>query len=87
VSAKGAKVTIARKSYDHLLRTRDRALSDAKWQREQVEHAHRWANEAFTEQRRLADRLNRVIAAAASLGVSIQDINAALEVPAERTTS
>jgi hypothetical protein len=42
---------MARKSYDHLLRTRDRALNDAKWQREQVEHAHRWAQEAFAEQR------------------------------------
>jgi hypothetical protein len=74
-----ATITMARKSYDHLLRTRDRALNDAKWQREQVEHAHRWAQEAFAEQRRLADRLDRVVAAAASLGVSIQDINAALD--------
>jgi hypothetical protein len=75
----GATVTIARKSYDHLLRTRDRALNDAKWQREMVEHAHRWANEAHTETRRLADRLDRVIAAAASLGVPLDAINAALD--------
>jgi hypothetical protein len=75
----GAQVTLARKSYEHLIRTRDRALSDAKWQREQVEHAHRWANEAFTEQRRLADRLDRVVAAAASLGVPLDAINAALD--------
>lgn len=72
-------VTLRRKSYDHLLRTRDRALQDADAEREAAEHARHWAYEQCEEQRRLADRLNRVVAAAASLGVSIQAINAALD--------
>lgn len=39
-----------------------------------------WARRECDEQRRLADRLHRVVAAAAALGVSIQDINIALGV-------
>lgn len=71
-------VTMRRKSYEHLIRTRDRALRQAEWAAKDIEHAHKWAHEAFTEQRRLSDRLDRVVAAAASLGVSIQAINDAL---------
>lgn len=74
-----APVTLARKSYDHLLRTRDRALRQAEWERESAEHARAWAGRAFDEQHRLQDRLTAVVATAASLGVSIQAINAALD--------
>ena len=72
-------ITIKRKSYEHLIRTRDRALRSLEAQIEDNEHTTHWAHEAFVEQRRLQDRLVRVVAAAASLGVSIQDINKALE--------
>lgn len=51
----------------------------AKWETERRESAEDWARRECDEQRRLADRLNRVAAAAASLGVSIQQINAALD--------
>lgn len=73
------QVTLARKSYEHLIRTRDRALRQAEWERECAEHARAWAGQAFDEQRRLSDRLNAVCFAAASLGVPIQTINEALE--------
>lgn len=46
---------------------------------ERRESSDAWARRECDEQRRLADRLNRVVAAAAALGVSIQDINAALD--------
>lgn len=72
-------VTLTRKSYDHLVRTRDRALRQAEFAAEQVEHAHRWAEAAHAEQRRLSARLTEVCAAAAALGVSISAINKALE--------
>lgn len=74
-----SQVVLARKSYDHLIRTRDRALREAEWEREAAEHARCWALDQCDEQRRLSDRLNRVCFAAASLGVSIQAINAALD--------
>lgn len=71
-------VTLARKSHEHLLRTRDRALREADWAREQIASTERCAHEAFDEQRRLQDRLTAVVAAAASLGVPVAAINAAL---------
>lgn len=73
------KVVLARKSYDHLIRTRDRALREAEREREGAEHARRWALDQCEEQRRLTDRLNRVCYAAAALGVPIQVIDEALE--------
>lgn len=72
-------VTLARKSYEHLLRTRDRALREAEWAREEASRTNTWALDQCAEQRRLQDRLTRVVAAAASLGVSIDQINAALD--------
>jgi phage baseplate assembly protein gpV len=79
-------VVLARKSYDHLLRTRDRALREAEWERERTQDHRRWAERSLDEQRRLVDRLNSVCTAAAALGVSIQAINAALaEVDGMRT--
>lgn len=72
-------VTLGRKSYDHILRTRDRALHEAEWAREDAERARHWASTERDEARRLEDRLCRVIAAAASMGVTIDAINAALE--------
>lgn len=71
-------VVLARKSYDYLVRTRDRALREAEWERERTLDNRRWAERSLDEQRRLMDRLNAVCTAAASLGVSIQAINAAL---------
>lgn len=79
--ADGDEVTLTRKSYDHLLRTRDRALRAAEWEREHREGVERWARRECDEQRRLSDRLTRVVAAAAAQGVSIQAINAALDAP------
>lgn len=72
-------INLKQKSYEHLIRTRDRALREVEFEKREAEHAREWANEAFVEQRRLQNRLVRVVAAAASLGVSIQDINKALE--------
>lgn len=72
------RVVLARRSYDHLIRTRDRALREAEWERDATEHARRWARQVFDEQRRLQDRLTAVVAAAASLGVPIGAINDAL---------
>jgi len=73
------QITMARKSYEHLIRTRDRALRLAESEREQAESARRWARDCLDEERRLRDRLNQVCLAAAALGVSIQDINEALK--------
>lgn len=72
------EVVLARKSYEHLLRTRDRALRAAEWERMAAEDARQWAYEALNEQKRLVARLNRVCYAAAALGVPIQAINEAL---------
>lgn len=72
------KVVLARKSYEHLLRTRDRALREVEWRTEQVEETRLWVHQAFDGQRRLQDRLTAVVAAAASLGVPIAAINEAL---------
>src|SRR5690349_7167039 len=73
-------VVLRSKSYEHTLRELDRARNRLAFEQESAEHARRWAKQAFAEERRLADRLDRVIAAAASLGVSIQAINEALGV-------
>lgn len=77
----GEKVVLARKSHEHLIRTRDRALREVEYAREEVESTRLWAHQAFAEQRRLQDRLTAVVAAAASLGVSIDAINKALGNP------
>lgn len=84
---KPEKVVLARKSYEHLIRTRDRALQEAMWAQDQIRSTERWARDAFDEQRRLSERLTAVVAAAASLGVSIEAINDALGVvfPGEGT--
>lgn len=74
----GDDVTMRRKSYDHLIRTRDRALMNVEWEKRSAEHAMEWAHQQFVEQRRLSARLNAVCVAAAAAGVSIHDINAAL---------
>lgn len=73
------EVVLKRKSYEHLLRTRDRALNQLAWEKEAAEHARQWAHSQFVEQRRLADRLNEVCTAAAALGVPITAINEALK--------
>ena len=79
VETNATRVVLARKSYDHLIRTRDRALRQAEWERECAEHVRAWAGQAFDEQRRLSDRLTAVVAAAASLGVSLDAINRVLD--------
>lgn len=69
---------VRQRTYDRLQeRVRIAELRQA-WETERQESAQRWARRECDEQRRLADRLTRVAAAAAALGVSIQDINAAL---------
>ena len=50
----------------------------AKWETEQRAHAETWGQSEAAEYRRLADRLTRVVAAAAAQGVTIDAINAAL---------
>ena len=75
----GDDVTMKRKSYEHLIRTRDRALNQAAWEQESAEHARQWAYDQCAEQRRLAARINAVCYAAAALGVPIDAINRALE--------
>lgn len=74
------RVTLARKSYDHLLRTRDRALQLAEFERQNAEHARKWGQEQGIEIQRLYRRLNDVCMAAAALGVPIEAINAALAI-------
>jgi hypothetical protein len=44
---------------------------------EQVESTHRWAEVAFAEQRRLADRLTFVYGVARSLGATDEDLRGA----------
>lgn len=78
-------VTLARKSYDHLLRTRDRALHQAEFERQNAEHARKWGQEQGIEIQRLYRRLNDVCMAAASMGVTIEQINAALAITEPRT--
>lgn len=51
----------------------------AKWETEQRECTQRRVESEFAEYRRLADRLDRVVAAAAAQGVTIRVINAALD--------
>lgn len=72
------KVVLARKSYEHLIRTRDRALRAVEWETERRKGTEDWARRECAEQRRLTDRLNEVCYAAAALGVPIQTINDAL---------
>lgn len=70
---------VRQRTYDQL-RERVRYAEQLRaWESERREHTSKWAHDALDEQRRLADRLNRVVASAASLGVSITDINAALD--------
>lgn len=70
---------VRQRTYDHLVERvrlaecyRDMEIE----RRESVEH---WAHRECDEQRRLSARLNEVCFAAAALGVSIADINAALD--------
>lgn len=73
------EITLKRKSYEHILRTRDRALNELAWEKESAEHARQWAYAQIEETKRMTDRLNAVVAAAAALGVPISAINEALK--------
>lgn len=70
---------VRQRTYDGL---RER-VSRAEWALEsaerQVESVNRWALDSCDESRRLSKRLTAVVASAASLGVSIQAINDALD--------
>lgn len=72
---------VRQRTYDGLQERVRVAEQMQAWETERREDAQRWASRECDEQRRLADRLNRVVAAAAALGVSITDINAALATP------
>lgn len=78
LSANGYAV-VRQRTYDRLRERVSIAERLQEWEAERREDTAKWAHEALDEQRRLADRLNRVVAAAAALGVSITDINAALK--------
>jgi hypothetical protein len=70
---------VRQRTYDALrerLRVADCMTAMEIERREGVEH---WARRECDEQRRLSARLNAVCTAAAALGVSITDINAALD--------
>lgn len=67
-----------RGSYANLQRRIDRAESSANWEKRVAERVLGWAIECLAEERRLERRLNDVCSAAATLGVSIADINTAL---------
>lgn len=67
------------RSYEHL-RTQvalERQMREDA--REQAEHSGRWALDCLGRERTLSDRLDRVVSAAATLGVDICDINHALQ--------
>lgn len=70
---------VRRRTYERLREAISLAKDQRAWDEQTNEHVRAWALDAFREQRRLADRLDRVVAAAAALGVSIQDINTALD--------
>jgi len=74
----GHKV-VRQSTYDNLLKRIDRAENNARWEAHLAEANREWARDAHTEQRRLSRRLDEVCTAAAALGVSIHDINAALD--------
>lgn len=74
----GYKV-VRQATYDRLLERVHLAEHRCAWEVERSESAQAWARQECDEQRRLAARLNEVCFAAAALGVSIQDINTALD--------
>lgn len=72
------EVVLKRRSHQRLLRDLDRLRNENVWLKKDVESAHEWGIRQGEETRRLSDRLNAVVAAAAACGVSITDINDAL---------
>lgn len=72
-------VVLKRKSHEHTLRELDRARWALESEKALNASTERWAFQQCAEQRRLSDRLNAVVSAAAGLGVSIQAINEALD--------
>jgi len=70
---------VRQRTYDRLKERVALAERVAEWQTEWRASNDRYSEAAYAELRRLADRLTAVAAAAASLGVSIQAINEALD--------
>lgn len=74
-----AGYTVMRERSYEALRDRVRVAEVmADMERERRESCEQWAHKSLDESRRLADRLNAVCTGAATLGVSITAINAAL---------
>ena len=69
---------VRQRTYDGLRERVTIAEHERDWSRRDSESAERWAIRESDEMRRLSDRLNRVVAAAAAQGVTIQAINQAL---------
>lgn len=65
-------------TYAGLQRRVEVAEHRLQWAEREAEHAREYSRHAWDQERRLADRLNQVCIAAASLGVSITQINDAL---------
>lgn len=65
-------------TYDNLRKRIDQMEWEREWRDRDMEHSRRWAEKCRKEERRIMDRLNDVVAAAAAQGVSIQAINDAL---------
>jgi hypothetical protein len=70
---------VRQRTYDRLKDRVSAAEHTTKWQIEWREHNQQWVEQEFVATRRLYDRLTAIVAAAASLGVSIQAINKALD--------
>lgn len=69
---------VRQRTYDELREQVTLAKHREGWLEEDAAHARAWAHESLSGERRLADRLNQVCTAAASLGVPIDKINRAL---------
>lgn len=74
-------------TYDNLRKRLDEARWENEWRIRDKEASEAWAHRECEMQRHLADRLNAVIAAAASLGVGIDAINEALGTTAPARTT
>lgn len=74
LEANGFKV-LKTASHARLLERRRIAEARAEWETQAAEHARQWAREAFTEQRRLADRLTHVYGVARARGASVEELS------------
>lgn len=67
-------VVLKAPSYHRLLERKRLAEARQQWAEENAEHARTWAQEAFTEQRRLSDRLTHVYGVARARGATLEEL-------------